>query len=119
MFSHGDSVLPEIYTIQLEELVSHGYIAVSVYHTYGAAATLFPDGQLAEQSELYSRASWQSKAEVCVQDIVFVLDQLEKINLNDPEGVFSAHVPELMRETRKSVNLGQKSAPTHVPSQQL
>ncbi len=44
-FSHGWTGTRNQNMFQLTELASHGYIVVSVDHTYGAVVTPFPDGR--------------------------------------------------------------------------
>jgi predicted dienelactone hydrolase len=43
-FSPGGGMARELYTAQLEDLASHGYIAAAISHTYDAFAVVFPDG---------------------------------------------------------------------------
>jgi dienelactone hydrolase len=47
LFSHGWNGFRAQNTYQFEELASHGYIVVAPDHTYGAVATVFPDGEIA------------------------------------------------------------------------
>jgi dienelactone hydrolase len=44
LFSHGWNGFRAQNTFQVEELASHGYIVAAPDHTYGAVATIFPDG---------------------------------------------------------------------------
>lgn len=46
-YSHGYTSYLNQNTVLMEELASHGYIVVSVQHTYDSAATAFPDGAVA------------------------------------------------------------------------
>ena len=46
-YSHGYTSYLNQNTVLMEELASHGYIVVSVQHTYDSAATAFPDGTVA------------------------------------------------------------------------
>ncbi|KKY36473.1 putative paf acetylhydrolase family protein [Diaporthe ampelina] len=46
LFGHGFGGTRLIYTSQLEELASHGWIIVNVDHTYDAIAVEFPDGRV-------------------------------------------------------------------------
>ncbi len=46
-YSHGYTSYLNQNTALMEDLASHGYIAVSVQHTYDSAATAFPDGTVA------------------------------------------------------------------------
>jgi pimeloyl-ACP methyl ester carboxylesterase len=48
LFSHGFGIGYESQnTVQMEELASHGYVIVSIDHTYEAGVVVFPDGQVA------------------------------------------------------------------------
>ncbi|MBI5830378.1 MAG: hypothetical protein HZB20_12770, partial [Chloroflexi bacterium] len=47
VYSHGWNGFRAVNTNQMEALASHGYIAVSIDHTYGAMFTVFPDGRVA------------------------------------------------------------------------
>ncbi|KAH8602841.1 hypothetical protein B0O99DRAFT_679827 [Bisporella sp. PMI_857] len=46
LFSHGGGQSRLIHTALLEDLASHGYVAVSIDHPYDAAAVEFPDGSV-------------------------------------------------------------------------
>ncbi|KAE9369999.1 hypothetical protein N431DRAFT_560661 [Stipitochalara longipes BDJ] len=46
LFSHGGGTSRLIHTALLEDLASHGYIAISIDHPYDAAAVEFPDGSV-------------------------------------------------------------------------
>jgi len=46
LFSHGWGNPTFLYTAELEDIVSHGYIVVAVEHPYDSAYTFFPDGNL-------------------------------------------------------------------------
>jgi predicted dienelactone hydrolase len=47
VFAHGINSLRVQSTFLMEELASHGYVVAAVDHTYGATATVFPDGRVA------------------------------------------------------------------------
>ena len=47
LFSHGWGGFKSQNTYQVEELASHGYVIAAPDHTYGAIATVFPDGSIA------------------------------------------------------------------------
>ena len=47
LFSHGWSGFAAQNSEQMIELASHGYVVVSMQHTYGAVVTVFPDGEIA------------------------------------------------------------------------
>jgi pimeloyl-ACP methyl ester carboxylesterase len=44
IFSPGGGMIPQLYTSQLEDLASHGYVVAAITHTYDAFVTVFPDG---------------------------------------------------------------------------
>ncbi len=46
IFSHGFNSTPWQNMPQVEELASHGFIVVSLAHTYDASALVFPDGRV-------------------------------------------------------------------------
>ena len=46
IFSHGGGETRETYSAQMEDLASHGYVVVSIGHTYDAVMTRFPDGRV-------------------------------------------------------------------------
>ncbi|HEX6553313.1 MAG TPA: hypothetical protein VF026_11165 [Ktedonobacteraceae bacterium] len=98
LFSPGIGVLPLEYTSLVEDLASHGYVVAMISPTYSVAATVFPDGRVA----LISEAGFRSENEppgtsdaqtnkdrnaigsVWVADARFTLDQLTKLNADDP-----------------------------------
>jgi predicted dienelactone hydrolase len=41
VFSHGPGLATLAYSIQIEELVSHGYVVAAIDHTYETFATVF------------------------------------------------------------------------------
>jgi predicted dienelactone hydrolase len=46
LFSHGWGNPTFLYTAELEDIVSHGYIVVAVDHPYDTTYTIFPDGDI-------------------------------------------------------------------------
>lgn len=50
VFGHGLGGSRLLYTSQMEELASHGWIVVSVDHTYEAIAVEFPDGRIVKSA---------------------------------------------------------------------
>ena len=47
LYSHGWRLFRTAAVHQMESLASHGYLVIAVDHTYGSAATVFPDGHVA------------------------------------------------------------------------
>lgn len=89
VFSHGLGMLNSIYTAEIEDLVSHGYVVAAINHTYDAAFTVFSDGGLVT----YARDAWNTESakpngyvsyvrtrlnDFWVPDIQFVIDQLAR-----------------------------------------
>lgn len=44
IFSPGGGMISELYTSQLEDLASHGYVVAAITHSYDGFFTVFPDG---------------------------------------------------------------------------
>lgn len=83
LFSHGLGGMPELHSLQLEELASHGYVVVATYHQYASAA-VFPDGRVTTFKNTIPQ--WGA------DDQVFVMDQLATLNEDDPEGFFTGRL---------------------------
>lgn len=75
----------------MEELASHGYIVVSIDHSYVSAGTVFPDGRLAPAHRLdhFTEDGLRPYLDEWVADARFILDKLSKINAADLEDVFT------------------------------
>jgi pimeloyl-ACP methyl ester carboxylesterase len=83
IFSPGGGMIRELYTAQLEDLASHGYVVSAITHTYDGFLAIFPDGS----SVAYDNRRWPSQPslegeanlnqlEWHADDIRFVLDEL-------------------------------------------
>lgn len=102
IFSHGLGGVCGLNTANIEELVSHGYIVIGVNHTYSSYVTNFSDGRI-----LYLDKKFRiplkniikedmkgqvdiivQELEVWVQDVNFVLDQVERLNINKESFLF-------------------------------
>jgi pimeloyl-ACP methyl ester carboxylesterase len=102
-FSHGMGMITQLYTAQIEELASHGYIVVALSHPYDAWLVSFKDGTLIS-FETKERAAGGSTEEQHIAyenkrlewwaaDIRFALDQLVLINRMKKENVpFAGHM---------------------------
>jgi len=86
VFSPGFGGTPSMYTVQLEELASQGYIVVGINHPYGSIATAFLDGTTVTINPKFNASA---NFPVWVQDQIFVLNQLESLNANDPDKLFT------------------------------
>ncbi len=97
-FSHSLRGIAAQNTGQVTELASHGFIVVAIQHTYGAAATVFPDGKIVyfnpssfpeEASEPEYTLSAQELASQWAEDISFTLDFIINENQNQASPFFS------------------------------
>lgn len=62
VFSHGYWGTPAQNTVQMEELASHGYVVLSIGHSYESSALLHPDGRLVGVSpELFRSVQEQAR----------------------------------------------------------
>jgi dienelactone hydrolase len=89
---------------QIEELASHGYIVIGIDHPYGSRIVVFPDGrvakaQLVEFRDLTSDQSLQrsnlyieKQLNVRVQDVEFLVNQLERMDSTKSGDFFSGHL---------------------------
>ncbi|NDJ52103.1 MAG: hypothetical protein GYB68_03340 [Chloroflexi bacterium] len=100
LYVHGWGGFRSINLDQLELLASHGYIVASADHTYGALATVFPDGRVAPndpnaipERDQVGEDAYQAAIDVLAgtyaADARFVLDQLTALNEDDPERRFT------------------------------
>jgi len=90
IFSPGYDGVYQIYTSFIEDLVSHGFVVVSINHPYVSGITVFPDGRTVglaevpidpvEQSEFFNMS-----LRTIVQDAKFVLDMMTELNATDPD----------------------------------
>ncbi|WP_241774640.1 MULTISPECIES: dienelactone hydrolase family protein [Lysinibacillus] len=94
VFSHGFNGQKNQNTFQIEQLVSHGYIVVSIDHTYSSIVSIFPDGRVANYvpQDSDSVTYWNEANEVWVEDAKFVLDQVEKLAKADPDHRFTGRM---------------------------
>jgi predicted dienelactone hydrolase len=99
MFSHGLGSPVFHYTAFIEELVSHGYVVVSIQHTYEVNAVAFPDGrvvalspitwsiygpqppEISEEEASKKAITWEKERDnVWAADISFALDQITNLD---------------------------------------
>lgn len=99
LFSHGVGQFRNQNTFQVEELASHGYIVVGISHTAIAGVTAFPDGRVIPfdrsliPDNVTEFGSALSRAiEVTAADASSVLDELERLNTNDPNGLLTGRL---------------------------
>ena len=93
LISHGWTGFRNLHSDLAELLASHGYIVVSIDHTFGAIATVFDDGKVVslDVNALPSRedtVDFWDYANTLVKtfslDSELVLNNLTEMNINDP-----------------------------------
>jgi dienelactone hydrolase len=89
IYSHGWTGFRTVALNQIESLVSNGYIVIAADHTYGAIATVFPDGEVVKadpaalpdettvDAHTYNAAA-QTLINVFANDITSLLDALDE-----------------------------------------
>ncbi len=98
IYSHGWGSFRKINLDQIETLASHGYIVITVDHTYASLATVFPDGRTIPLNpatlpadapdEIYWPAA-KTLVDIYAADVTFVLDQLTPLNSGEVESMFT------------------------------
>lgn len=88
-------------TIQIEEMVSHGYVVVAIDHPYSSNIVAFPDGRIVKRKFLGDEDYSSDEAidaflrvadeqvRLRAEDARFVLDVLEGLNQRDPKGLLT------------------------------
>lgn len=93
ILSHGRGGYRQENTLQVEELVSHGYIVAAIDHPYAAAGVVFPDGRLAAfDPRMMDRTFENGIVPYLAQDAIFTLDQLAALNQADPNGILTGRL---------------------------
>ncbi len=98
IFSHGIGGAA-FYNVYLEELASHGYVVVSVYHTYDTEVTVFSDDYVVEldpelrdmikkidRTRIYPYRAIAHK--IWLQDLQFMIDKIQTLN-SDVDSMFN------------------------------
>jgi len=97
-FSPGIGNAVSEYTSEVEDLASHGYVVVALYHTYSVAATPLPNGAVAaandagmkSENEPDGTSDQQTDQDrnvigtVWTKDIEFAFDKMAQLNGTDP-----------------------------------
>lgn len=81
LFSPGYGASRKLYTTLVEDLASHGYLVVTIDHTYDAAVVEFPDGTLvfSDPTNNFTDPVIYSKLfDTRVKDVLFTLEMLYK-----------------------------------------
>jgi dienelactone hydrolase len=90
IFSPGYDGVYQIYTSFIEDLVSHGFVVVSINHPYVSGITVFPDGRTVGLAEVPTEPTAQQEffnmsLRTIVEDAKFVLDKMTEMNETDPD----------------------------------
>jgi pimeloyl-ACP methyl ester carboxylesterase len=90
-FSHGAGGSRFQNFALMRELASHGYLIVSIDHTYDAGEVIFPDKRIQSVYIGLSQDDFDHDSNILIraEDAIFVLDQLYQFNENDPDGVLT------------------------------
>jgi predicted dienelactone hydrolase len=83
IYSHGMDGMRFMSTYQMEELASHGYIVVSIEHSFSATGTVFRDGSrggITPYEKMENEEFANGMVAKWTADQIFTIDQLEKIN---------------------------------------
>jgi pimeloyl-ACP methyl ester carboxylesterase len=85
LFCHGYDGVDSIYTTLIEDLVSNGFIVVSINHPYVAGVTVFPDGRSVDIAPVPENDSsfFDRSFQTVIDDAIFVLDTLTVMNDED------------------------------------
>lgn len=93
IFSHGRGGYRQHNTALFEDLVSHGYVVVSIDHPYAASGVVFPDGRVAAfDPRMRDRPFVNASIPYLAQDVLFVLRRLTDIDADDPAGVLTGRL---------------------------
>lgn len=91
LFSHGYPLTADSGTFAAEELASHGYVVVSINHTYDTAFVAFRDGTAASVEVMGDVGRIDAvekilgpRVSVWVADARFVLNEVTKLDATDP-----------------------------------
>ncbi|MFC9439218.1 alpha/beta hydrolase family protein [Nocardia sp. NPDC057030] len=80
LFSHGFGVPRELNSVRTDDLASHGFVVVSISHTYDAQAVEFPGGRMVTGDAKPDPAFLATALDTRVADTRFVLDQLDRLH---------------------------------------
>jgi pimeloyl-ACP methyl ester carboxylesterase len=81
LFSHGLGQSPFTYSIQIEDLASHGYIVVALSHVGNAVAVWLSDGTAVPfDSSLWAKDPPEAHLLLSAQDLVFALNRMTTLS---------------------------------------
>ncbi|MET3942346.1 dienelactone hydrolase [Paenibacillus sp. PvP094] len=89
LLSHGMGTSRVLQASQAENLASHGFIVVTIDHTYSTFATLFPDGRVTGYTTKMTTIDDRREiGDIWTKDVEFVINQIEKLNSGAIESQF-------------------------------
>ncbi|OAB38742.1 Platelet-activating factor acetylhydrolase plasma/intracellular isoform II [Paenibacillus macquariensis subsp. defensor] len=93
LLSHGMGTSRILHASQAENLASHGFIVVTIDHTYSTFATIFPNGSVTGYKTKMTTADdfynvGKNVGNIWTQDVQFVINQFEKLNSGAIESQF-------------------------------
>ncbi|MFI5235552.1 MAG: alpha/beta hydrolase family protein [Gemmatimonadales bacterium] len=100
LFSHGLEEEGALYSAELEDLASHGYVVAAIDHPYDAGFAVLSDGRVVP----YATAAWSAaeqggylpyvrgRVEVWAADTRFVLDRLTQYDAKPALAPFAGHL---------------------------
>ncbi len=93
IFSPGWGTPTNLYSSLLEDLASHGFIVVGINYPYVTNPVELSDGNIVKSIErpkdpVKKREVSKQEIKIWVQDIKFVIDELEKFNNYDSNSIF-------------------------------
>jgi predicted dienelactone hydrolase len=91
IFSHGLGSVSGLYTTILENLASHGYVVVGVNSPYFSAPMRLPHGGITRNRSQAAvrKGAREEEAVTQARDLIFVLNELARLNKNGPDGGFA------------------------------
>ncbi|WP_339293379.1 alpha/beta fold hydrolase [Paenibacillus sp. FSL W8-0187] len=93
LLSHGMGTSKVLHASQAENLASHGFIVVTIDHTYSTFATIFPDGRVTDyKTKMTTVEDRREIGNIWTQDVEFVIDQIEKLNSGAIESQFKGKI---------------------------
>jgi len=93
LLSHGMGTSRVLHASQAENLASHGFIVVTIDHTYSTFATIFPDGRVTDYKTKMKTTDERRKiGDIWTQDVEFVINQIEKLNSGAIESQFNGKI---------------------------
>jgi predicted dienelactone hydrolase len=101
LFSHGLGGSPYDYSIQLEDLASHGYVVAAVEHIHDSLGVVLPDGSVvAFDGQLWARYAspsspetvrfYEQRATVWAEDLLFARQQLVVLSSDKRSPLYDA-----------------------------